>query len=97
MLRPTIWRVVRPGLNHSGKDQQVFSTIGSSRVEARELENSALRRKLGADSTNSSAPSSRDSLAVRAGRDGVLRAYCQRRGDLAEFGGERAGGADRDG
>jgi hypothetical protein len=35
--------------------------------------------------------------AVRAGRDGVLRAYCQRRGDLAGFGGERAGGADRDG
>ena len=39
-----------------------------ARVEALELENSALKRKLGTDSTNSSAPPSQDSLAAKGKR-----------------------------
>ena len=39
-----------------------------ARVEALELENSALKRKLGTDSTNSSTPPSQDSLAAKGKR-----------------------------
>ena len=39
-----------------------------ARVEALELENSALKRKLGTDSTNSSPPPSQDSLAAKGKR-----------------------------
>ena len=39
-----------------------------ARVEALELENSALKRKLGIDSTNSSTPPSQDSLAAKGKR-----------------------------
>jgi hypothetical protein len=39
-----------------------------ARVEALESENSALKRKLGTDSTNSSTPPSQDSLAAKGKR-----------------------------
>ena len=60
-----------------------------ARVEALELENSALKRKLGTDSTNSSTPPSQDSLAAKGKR------RAERSGAGAVEGPEtrRAGGA----
>ena len=57
-----------------------------ARVEALELENSALKRKLGTDSTNSSTPPSQDSLAAKGKRQ------AQRSGAGAVEGPEWAGG-----
>jgi transposase len=61
--------VEQAGVQRPSYDELASLVAGLiARVEALELENSALKRKLGTDSTNSSTPPSQDSLAAKGKR-----------------------------